>query len=212
MPTKNGAKLRIFLHNALPRPKKSFNYLAFKKKKSNLHSANYAGPMKQHLFIRLTICIAAFFILQFVWADSTPDQSPKTLTGKASWYNAHGRFTANGERFHKDSLTCAHRTFPFGTKLKVRNIKNGREVIVRVTDRGPFGNKYCIDISIAAARILGIVRMGFAEVEITEYEETIVPLKAGPVKIPGLGFGTVNVDKDYTPEWKPETLPPLKPL
>jgi len=192
--------------------KKTSKYLAFKKKKSNLHSANYIGPMKQHLFIHLIICIAACFILQPVWADYVPEPSPKILKGKASWYNAHGRFTANGERFHKDSLTCAHRTFPFGTKLRVKNIKNGREVIVRVTDRGPFGGKYCIDLSIAAARILGIIRLGFAEVEITEYEEIITPLKVGPVKIPCLEFGTVNVGRDYSPEWKMDPLPPLKPL
>ena len=136
--------------------------------------------------------------------------SPKIIKGKASWYNAHGKFTANGERFHRDSLTCAHKTFPFGTRLKVRNITNGREVIVRVTDRGPFGGKYCIDLSIAAARILGIIRMGFAEVEITEYEETIVPLKAGPIKIPDLEFGSVNLENDYTPEWKIYPLPPIK--
>ena len=75
-----------------------------------------------------------------------------------------------------------------------------------------FGGKYCIDLSIAAARILGIIRLGFAEVEITEYEETIVPLKAGPIKVPGIEFGTVNLGYDYTPEWKIDSLPPLKPL
>lgn len=168
--------------------------------------------MKHLHFIRLAICLAACIFLQPAWADPTSEKSPKTIKGKASWYDAHGRFTANGERFHKDSLTCAHRTFPFGTRLKVKNIKNGREVIVRVTDRGPFGGKYCIDISIAAARILGIVRLGFAEVEITEYNENIIPLKPKPAKIPELEFGTVNVGKDYSPEWKIDSLPPLKPL
>lgn len=192
--------------------KKTSNYLAFKEKKTYLQSLNYADPMKHLHFIRLIVCIAACLMLQSVWADTYPEKSPKTIKGKASWYDAHGRFTANGERFHKDSLTCAHKTFPFGTRLRVRNRKNGREVIVRVTDRGPFGGKYCIDLSIAAARILGIIRLGFAEVEITEYEETIVPLKAGPIKTPQLEFGTVNVGKDYTPEWKIESLPPLKPL
>ena len=68
------------------------------------------------------------------------------------------------------------------------------------------------DLSIAAARILGIIRLGFAEVEITEYEETIIPLKAGPIKIPGIQFGTVNLGHDYTPEWKIDPLPPIQPL
>ena len=54
--------------------------------------------------------------------------------------------------------------------------------------------------------------MGFAEVEITQCEETIIPLKARPVRGPELEFGTVNTNRDYTPEWLPETLPPLKPL
>ena len=168
--------------------------------------------MKRCLFICLTLSIAACLGLPQALAGTHPEESPKTIKGKASWYDAHGRFTANGERFHKDSLTCAHRTFPFGTRLRVRNLRNGREVVVRVTDRGPFGGKYCIDLSIAAARILGIVRMGFAEVEITKVNETIVPLKAGPTWGPELEFGTVNTNKDYTPEWLPETLPPLKPL
>ena len=168
--------------------------------------------MKCSPILRLFLCATACFIMLPAVADSIPEESPKIIKGKASWYDAHGRFTANGERFHKDSLTCAHRTFPFGTRLRVKNIKNGREVIVRVTDRGPFGGKYCIDLSIAAARILGIIRLGFAEVEITEYEETIIPLKAGPVKIPEIEFGSVNLGKDYTPEWKIENLPPLKPL
>lgn len=172
-------------------------------------------PMKCSLFLRLSFWLSLSFLLSLTLpaqADSIPEKSPKILTGKASWYDAHGRFTANGERFHKDSLTCAHRTFPFGTRLRVKNIKNGREVIVRVTDRGPFGGKYCIDLSIAAARILGIIRLGFAEVEITEYEETIIPLKAGPIKYPELELGTVNMGKDYKPEWKIAPLPPMKPL
>lgn len=165
--------------------------------------------MKCSLFFLLSLSLALLCPFQ---GDSIPEKSPKVLRGKASWYDLHGRFTANGERFHRDSLTCAHRTFPFGTRLRVKNIKNGREVIVRVTDRGPFGGKYCIDLSIAAARILGIVRLGFAEVEITEYEETIIPLKAGPIKIPGIQFGTVNLEHDYTPEWKIDSLPPLEPI
>ena len=169
--------------------------------------------MKSSLFLQLLFWFSLTFSFPLTLSsDSIPNKSPKMITGKASWYNAHGRFTANGERFHRDSLTCAHRTFPFGTLLKVKNIKNGREVIVRVTDRGPFGSKYCIDLSIAAARILGIIRMGFAEVEITEYEETIVPLKAGHIKVPDLEFGSVNLENDYTPEWKVDPLPPLKPL
>ena len=101
--------------------------------------------MKSSLFLplSLTLMLSLSFPLTLS-SESIPEKSPKIIKGKASWYNAHGRFTANGERFHKDSLTCAHRTFPFGTRLRVKNIKNGQEVIVRVTDRGPFDGKYCI--------------------------------------------------------------------
>ena len=62
----------------------------------------------------------------------------KQLTGKATYYSdkLHGRKMSNGERYHRDSMTCAHKKYPFGTLLKVRNPLNGKEVVVRVTDRG----------------------------------------------------------------------------
>lgn len=89
--------------------------------------------------------------------------------GKASYYGNkfHGRRTSDGSRYHKDSLTCAHRTLPFGTLLKVRNQKNGREVVVKVTDRGPFGSGRIVDLSMAAAREIGMVQQGVVPVEVT---------------------------------------------
>ena len=89
--------------------------------------------------------------------------------GKASFYSnrAHGHRTSDGSRYHKDSLTCAHRTLPFGTLLKVRNQKNGREVVVKVTDRGPFGPGRIVDLSMAAAREIGMVQQGVVPVEVT---------------------------------------------
>ena len=80
----------------------------------------------------------------------------KQLTGKATYYSdkLHGRKMSNGERYHRDSMTCAHKKYPFGTLLKVRNPLNGKEVVVRVTDRGPFSKRYVIDLSKAAAREL----------------------------------------------------------
>lgn len=88
--------------------------------------------------------------------------------GKASYYGNkfHGRRTSDGSRYHKDSLTCAHRTLPFGTLLKVRNQKNGREVVVKVTDRGPFGPGRIVDLSMAAAREIGMVQQGVVPVEV----------------------------------------------
>lgn len=89
--------------------------------------------------------------------------------GKASFYSnrLHGSRTSNGGHYHKDSLTCAHRTFPFGSFVKVKNLKNDKEVVVKVTDRGPHVRGRIIDLSYAAAKQIGIVSMGVAKVEIT---------------------------------------------
>ena len=89
------------------------------------------------------------------------------LTGNATYYGNrwHGRRTSSGEKYNKDSLTCAHRTLPFGTRLLVRNPKNGKEVVVRVTDRGPFRRGAIVDLSMAAAKAIDIVRQGVAPVE-----------------------------------------------
>jgi rare lipoprotein A len=92
----------------------------------------------------------------------------QTHRGKASYYSkrATGARAASGERIHHDSLTCAHRSYPFGTRLKVTNLSNGKSVIVRVTDRGPFGRGRLIDLSYGAARAIGMLAQGVATVEI----------------------------------------------
>ena len=89
-------------------------------------------------------------------------------SGKATFYSkrATGARTASGERLHHDSMTCAHRTYPFGTLLKVTRTDNGRSVVVRVTDRGPFARGRIIDLSWGAARKLGILSMGVAPVTV----------------------------------------------
>jgi rare lipoprotein A len=99
--------------------------------------------------------------------------------GKASYYSEHfkGRKTANGERYHPDSLTCAHRTHPFGTLLLVSCPSKGTSVVVRVNDRGPFGKGRVVDLSTEAAKRLGIILAGVAEVEL----QTYVPEKMAPL-------------------------------
>ncbi|MDK2768283.1 septal ring lytic transglycosylase RlpA family protein [Sphingomonas sp.] len=89
-------------------------------------------------------------------------------SGMASYYgDAHaGNRTASGERFNPSDMTAAHRSLPFGTKLRVTDPSTGRSVIVRVNDRGPFHKSRILDLSEAAARELGIVRRGRALVEI----------------------------------------------
>jgi len=77
--------------------------------------------------------------------------------GLAVWYGPgfHGRRTASGEVYDMHTLTAAHPTLPFGTRVRVTNLKNGRSVVVRVNDRGPFGGRYIIDLSYAAAKAIG---------------------------------------------------------
>jgi rare lipoprotein A len=91
------------------------------------------------------------------------------MIGKASYYGDefHGRMTSNGEIYDRNKLSAAHKTFPFGTTLKVRNLSNNREVIVRINDRGPFVAGRIIDLSYLAAKELDMIREGVAEVEIT---------------------------------------------
>ena len=76
-------------------------------------------------------------------------------TGAASWYGS-GRRTASGERFNPNGLTAAHRSLPFGTKVRVENRRTGRSVIVRINDRGPFVRGRIIDLSRGSARALGM--------------------------------------------------------
>ncbi len=86
--------------------------------------------------------------------------------GTASYYSDKfdGRQTASGAVFHQNSLTAAHRTLPFGTKLKVKNVNNGKTVKVTVTDRGPFVQNRIIDLSKKAAKKLGMLQQGVAPV------------------------------------------------
>lgn len=86
-------------------------------------------------------------------------------TGLASYYGYSGR-TANGERHSAGAMTAAHRTLPFGTKVKVTNVANGRSVVLRINDRGPFIKKRVIDVSTAAADMLGFRSRGVAKVEL----------------------------------------------
>jgi rare lipoprotein A len=86
--------------------------------------------------------------------------------GEASYYGAElaGNRTASGERFNPNAMTAAHRTLPLGTRLRVTNQANGKSVLVRVNDRGPFVGNRLIDLSLGAAREIGMVRAGKARV------------------------------------------------
>ena len=88
--------------------------------------------------------------------------------GVASYYGRrfHGRRTANGERFDMNALTAAHKTLPFGSRVRVTNTRNGESVVVRINDRGPFVRGRHIDLSRKAAEQIGIVRSGHGRVEL----------------------------------------------
>ena len=91
------------------------------------------------------------------------------ITGIAAYYHDkfHGRTTASGEIYDKTKFTAAHKTLPFGTKVKVINLSNMKTVIVKINDRGPFGDrKRIIDLSRAAAEQLGMIRQGIIEVDV----------------------------------------------
>ena len=90
----------------------------------------------------------------------------KRSRGKASWYGSrfHGKPTASGETFDRRAMTAAHRDLPFGTRVRVTNTRNGRAIVVRINDRGPFARGRIIDVSEGAARKLGMLRSGTARV------------------------------------------------
>lgn len=89
-------------------------------------------------------------------------------TGTASWYGKqhHGKKTANGERFNMYGFTAAHRTLPLGCMIRVTNKDNGKSVVVKVNDRGPFVGNRMLDLSYASAKALGFVDDGTAKVNI----------------------------------------------
>lgn len=113
---------------------------------------------------------------------------------------------SNGERYDRNAFTCAHRTLPFGTRLKITNPRNGKSVIVRVTDRGPFVRGRVVDLSYAAARELGTLTSGVAYVKVELVrKETEIPFPSesnGTLEIPEIEYGTAGVCYEFIPEWE----------
>jgi rare lipoprotein A len=99
-----------------------------------------------------------------------PEQVVRVLRGIAIWYGGrwHGRKTASGERFDRHAMTAAHRTLPLGTRVRVTNLVSGRQVILRINDRGPYGRdrRRVLDVSEAAASALGFLERGSTRVVI----------------------------------------------
>lgn len=106
-------------------------------------------------------------------APTAPATGPHQLSGIASYYadEFHGRLTSSGERYDMHELTAAHRTLPFGTRVMVRNQSNGLAVAVRINDRGPFKDDRVIDLSLEAAKRIGMIGPGTAPVELRILED-----------------------------------------
>lgn len=137
-----------------------------------------AGPMVTcHRMTRRRLLLGVLTALAAACGARTsrPTASPGTVQrGLASWYGEgdgyHGRPTASGERFDKNALTAAHFDLPFGTRVRVYNVANGREVDLRINDRFPvetLNKGRIIDVSYAAAQRLGMVEAGVVPVELT---------------------------------------------
>ena len=136
---------------------------------------------------------------------TSPVRAQSLQKGKASFYakRFHGRKTASGERLHPDSMTCAHKSYPFGTLLTVYNPANGRSVNVRVTDRGPYVQGRIIDLSWSAAKELGIIGQGVATVFVSKADTFVVPfLPTDEIDIPDLELETNDGAPALHPFWK----------
>lgn len=123
----------------------------------------------------MRLIITLLFLLT-IQAGSIANTKDGVETGKASYYakKFHNRKTASGEIYKRGDMICAHRTYPFGTKLLVKNLHNNKTVVVRVVDRGPFKKGRIIDVSFEAAKQLDFVRQGIAKVEVSVYNDTII--------------------------------------
>jgi len=130
-----------------------------------LQTAEYATEsMMKTKFVLALASLAVTTCIATTQADA--GAALRSQAGVASWYGPgfQGRRTANGERFNTHSLTAAHRTLPFGSRVRVTNKATGRSIVVRINDRGPFVGGRVIDLSNASARAIGV--SGVTKVEL----------------------------------------------
>ena len=129
----------------------------------------------------------------------------RSQKGKATYYSrkATGARTADGGRLHHDSLTCAHRTLPFGTLLKVTNLRNQKSIIVKVTDRGPYRRGCIIDLSYGAAAQLGMLAQGLAMVEVQRVSGNNPPYRLDDTEtgMPDFEFDFSKARYNFIKEW-----------
>lgn len=115
------------------------------------------------------LCLLLLFCLLLPTPGLGEDDEPdRSTVGLASFYarKLHGRRTASGERLDRMAMTAAHRSYPFGTRVRVTNLANGKSVVVRITDRGPHVASRVIDLTEAAAKAIGLWRKGVVSVRL----------------------------------------------
>jgi rare lipoprotein A len=117
---------------------------------------------------------------------TSASKGQKIEDGVASWYgpNFHGKLTANGEQYDMHGLTAAHRTLPFNTIVKVKNLDNGKSVTVRINDRGPYAKNRIIDLSKKAAEKIDMIGSGTANVELILLEGDLENSRVTDLKVP----------------------------
>jgi rare lipoprotein A len=125
--------------------------------------------MRKRFYGYLTLSAMVFWLAS---CASPVTRSLGTEEGLASYYSSEfqGKKTSSGEPFDKNKLTAAHRSYPFGTIVKVTNLKNGKDVQVRVNDRGPVKPERIIDLSYAAAEEIGLIKLGLVRVKLEVLE------------------------------------------
>lgn len=147
------------------------------------------GPisLKWALLLLLILIIVGAFLSSC--AKKTATRPVYSKTGKASWYGPgfHGRKTANGERYNQNAMTAAHKSLPFNTKVRVTNLENNKEVVVRINDRGPYIRGRIIDLSKKAAKMLAMLSSGTAKVRV----ETLEKMEVIRPKPPRVGHKTI---------------------
>lgn len=124
--------------------------------------------MKSMAYYKIKIVLVACIVLVITFTVVAQKvEIGKKIKGSASYYHKkfNGRKTASGERLNNQDYTCAHRFFPFGTMLEIVNPSNGKWVVVRVNDRGPFSKNRVIDLSFSAAKQLGMIQKGILKIE-----------------------------------------------
>jgi rare lipoprotein A len=178
--------------------------------RTGAEGANRGGQIRAVLAV--TLILSAITCARLPYAPKSGVE-----VGVASWYGQefHGRPTSSREVFNMNDMTAAHRTLPFGTHVMVTNLENDRSVVVRINDRGPFIRGRIIDLSYAAARVLGLIGPGTARVRLenlggfreTASESAVIWLQVGAFSVQENAFALKKrLDKTY----QGATVTPLK--